>query len=39
VQARSRARFERRLPGRIARNRRRLHQRISRIEREFGIEG
>jgi tetratricopeptide (TPR) repeat protein len=39
VQARSRARSERRLPGRIARNRRRLHARISRIEREFGIEG
>jgi hypothetical protein len=39
VQARSRVRSERRLPGRIARNRRRLHERISRIEREFGIEG
>ncbi len=38
LQARSRARFERGLPKRVARNRRRLHERISRIEREFGIE-
>jgi hypothetical protein len=38
VQAWSRARFERRLPGRIARNRRNLHERIGRIERAFGIQ-
>ena len=39
VQARSRARFERGVPRRIARNRSRLHVRIRRIEREFGIDG
>jgi hypothetical protein len=37
VQAWSLARFERGLPGRIERNRRRLHRRIRRIERRFGI--
>jgi tetratricopeptide (TPR) repeat protein len=33
------ARFERRVPRRIARNRRRLHNRIRRIERRFGLDG
>ena len=37
LQARSRARAERRRPHRIARNRRALDQRIRSIEREFGI--
>jgi tetratricopeptide (TPR) repeat protein len=37
VQAGARARFERRIPGRIAHNRRRLHERIRHIERAFGI--
>ena len=37
VQARSRARFDRGLPNRVARNRRRLHRRMRRIERRFGI--
>ena len=37
LQTRSRARFERHLPDRVARNRRRLHKRIRRIERRFGI--
>jgi len=39
VQARSRARFERSLPDRVARNRRRLDRLIRRIERRFAIEG
>jgi len=39
LQARARARHERRQPHRIARNRRALHARIRRIEREFGIVG
>jgi tetratricopeptide (TPR) repeat protein len=39
VQAQSRARFERRLPDRIERNRQRLLERIGRIERIFGIDG
>ena len=38
LQARARARFERGLPDRIARNRRRLHQRIRRIEQRFRID-
>jgi hypothetical protein len=37
LQARSQARFERGIPGRIVRNRRALHARIRRIERRFGI--
>jgi hypothetical protein len=37
AQAGARARYERRMPGRIARNRRRLQARIGRIERQFGI--
>jgi hypothetical protein len=39
VQAAARARFERRIPGRIARNRRRLRARIRRIERQFEVDG
>jgi hypothetical protein len=38
VQGWSSARFERRLPHRIARNRRRLHKRIRRIEWRFGLD-
>lgn len=39
LQARARARFECGGPARIVRNRRRLHRRIRRIERRFGIAG
>jgi tetratricopeptide (TPR) repeat protein len=38
AQAWSFARFERGIPDRVARNRRRLHKRIRRIERRFGLE-